>query len=257
MYRSKTYHPRPLDDLFAEIEELATDWPDARRIFLADGDALALDSDHLLKILKKLHQCFPKLTRISCYATPSNIMHKSIDELRQLQEQKLNLLYLGIESGDNEILKKIHKGANQQTMVSVLDKAAEAQMKISATVILGLGGQQYWQQHIDGTIELLNRAPVSYLSTLQLYLEPNIEHEFYTSFGGTFKHQDDMMILKEQQRLLKGLHPPKPVIFRSNHASNALALVGTLPKDRDLLLQQIDEALTGHRVLRPEYLRGM
>ena len=138
-----------------------------------------------------------------------------------------------------------------------MTKADGCGFKVSGTVILGLGGIHHWQEHIDGTIELLNSAPITYLSTLQLYLEEDIREEFETKFGEPFQMPDDQAILKEQQRLISGIDPPKPVIFRSNHASNALALAGNLPKDRTRLLEQIKEALDGDRPLRPDYLRGL
>jgi radical SAM superfamily enzyme YgiQ (UPF0313 family) len=257
MYRSKEYSERPLNAVFADIQQAATHWRDAQRIFLADGDALALPTEQLLAILRELKATFPRLTRVSCYATPGNIRRKTTEELSQLREHKLSLLYFGIESGSNLILKKITKGATQRSMAAALHQAHEGDMKISATVVLGLGGSTYSEEHIDGTIALLNSAPVTYLSTLQLYLDPSIMNEFQRKFGEPFEMPDDLAILKEQERLIGGLNPPQPIIFRSNHASNALALAGNLPKDRDRLLLQLREAIDGQRPLRPSYLRGL
>jgi len=257
MYRSKKYVERPLDEVIADIRTAAADWPDAQRVFLADGDALALPTEHLLTILRELAAALPRLTRVSCYATPGNLARKPIEELTQLREQKLNLLYVGIESGSDLMLKKITKGATQKRMAEVLHKAKDSGMKVSATVILGLGGTQHSDEHIDGTIALLNSAPVTYLSTLQLYLDESVEAEFHSKFGEPFEMPDDLAILKEQERLISGLNPPQPVIFRSNHASNALALAGNLPKDKDKLLMQLREAMTGFRPLRPPHMRGL
>lgn len=257
MYRSKQYVERPLADVIADIRIAAADWPDAQRVFLADGDALALPTEHLLAILRELATAFPRLTRVSCYATPGNIARKNAEELTLLREHKLSLLYFGIESGSDLILKKITKGATQRRMAEVLTKAHDCGMKVSATVILGLGGTTHSDEHIDGTIALLNSAPVTYLSTLQLYLDDSIVEEFQRKFGEPFEMPDDLTILKEQERLISGLNPPHPVIFRSNHASNALALAGNLPKDKDKLLLQLREAMAGSRPLRPFYLRGL
>jgi hypothetical protein len=255
MYSSKQYVARPLGDVFADIREAA--WPGARRVFLADGDALALPTEHLLAILRELAAVLPGLTRVSCYATPGNLMKKRVEELALLREHKLSLLYFGIESGSDLILKKITKGATQRGMSEVLHKAQAGGMKISATVILGLGGKKYSEEHIAGTIELLNSAPVTYLSTLQLYLDESSEEEFFRKHSEPFELQDDLAILKEQERLISGLNPPQSVIFRSNHASNALALAGNLPGDRDKLLLQLREAILGCRSLRPHYIRGL
>lgn len=257
MYRSKDYQARPVVEVIQDIKQAARQWPDAHRVFLADGDALTLPTDHLLEILRALQQALPELARVSCYATPSNILRKTESELSKLREQKLSLLYLGIESGDNSILKKITKGASQKGMIEALNKADQCNMKVSGTVILGLAGQTHWQDHIDGTVALLNQAPISYLSTLQLYLEPQQQPEFMEKFGDAYEPSNDSQILQELERLVAGIEPPKAIIFRSNHASNALALAGNLPRDRDKLLLQIQQAQSGARPLRPDFLRSL
>lgn len=257
MYKGKQFQARPLEQVFAEIDQAAGLWPDAQRVFLADGDALTLPAGHLLQLLEHLQKRFPRLARVACYANPSDILHKSDSELEQMRENRLTLLYVGIESGSPVILKKIRKGASPRSIQAALEKAQQAALKVSATVILGLGGRQYWEPHIDGTVDLLGRAPVNYLSTLQLFLEPEAERGFLEKFGEPFVAQDDYGVLLEQRRLLAGIEPPKPVIFRSNHASNALALAGNLPRDRSQLLQMIDQALQGNGRIRPDYLRRL
>jgi radical SAM superfamily enzyme YgiQ (UPF0313 family) len=257
MYHSKQYRERPFSEVASEIREAAIDWPETRRVFLADGDALALPTKQLLAILNELRTALPRLTRVSCYATPINLLKKSADELLQLKKAGLSLLYFGIESGSNLILKKITKGATQQGMITALNKAHDAGFKVSATVVLGLGGTTYWKEHIDGTIELLNQTPISYLSTLQLYLEPSAREGFKEKFGEPFIRQDDPAVLHEQARLIAGLQPPQPTIFRSNHASNALALAGNLPKEKQRLLKQLQQAIDGEMALRPSELRGL
>ena len=257
MYNDKTYRPRPLQDVFADIDRAAYRWPEAARVFLADGDALALPTGQLLSILQYLDKTFPRLSRVSSYATPANIRRKTIGELELLRRHRLTLLYFGIESGSDLILKKITKGATHRTISDSMQKSRDAGMKLSSTVVLGLGGSKYWQAHIDGTTALLNLAPTTYLSTLQLYLESNVQQEFARKFGEPFSMQDDRGILSEQQRLIANLNPPSPVIFRSNHASNALALAGNLPKERARLLAEIDQVQRGERGVRPSFLRGL
>lgn len=257
MYRGKQYIARALNAVFADIHQAAGQQPEAHRVFLADGDALALPTEHLLAILRELANVLPKLARVSCYATPGNIQHKSEVELALLQQHKLNLLYVGIESGSDVMLKKITKGATQRRMIEVLTKAHASGMRVSATVILGLGGSTRSGEHVSGTIALLNNAPVTYLSTLQLYLDDSVAAEFYRKFGEPFEALDDRAILGEQERLISGLNPPQPIVFRSNHASNALALAGNLPKDREKLLLQLHEAMQGLRPLRPNFMRGL
>ena len=256
MYRSKAFTVRPLALVQAEIQAVAQRYPDTRRVFLADGDALAAPLAHLLTILEALRTAFPHLERVSSYALPANLLKKPVDELAQLRAAGLSLLYYGIETGHAELLKRITKGATPDAMARGLLRAKQAGLRISATVILGLGGQTYWREHIDATAALVNRVQLDYLSTLQLMLDPLIEGEFRRTFGAPFLMQDDQALLAEQARLIEQLNPPAPLTFRSNHASNALALAGTLPADRARLLAQLEQARAGTTRLRPAWLRG-
>ncbi len=257
MYFTKAYRARPLDEVFADIDAGARDWPQAHRVFLADGDALCLPTAHLIEILDHLAARLPNLARVSAYATPKNLNEKGIDEMVALRERKLSLVYLGIESGATSALKRVRKGASQDSIAKALDRARDAGLKVSATVILGLGGRDGWEAHIAGTAELVNREPPAYLSTLQLDLEPAVYARFMEAQGPGFAFQDDAGILAEQERLLGLLDPPRPVIFRSNHASNCLPLAGTLPKDRDALLAIVAAARAGAQPLRPRWIRGL
>lgn len=256
MYHSKRYSARPLDVVLSEIEQVANQYPETRRVFLADGDAMALPTEDLLAILTQLQQQLPRLSRVSSYALPANLRKKSVSELTQLRESGLSLLYYGLESGSKTILKKIRKGATPDGIVEGLQKAQTAGMKVSATVILGLGGQLYWQEHIDETANLINRLELNYLSTLQLGLDPAIEKRFYEAFGDDFEWQDDYGMLQEQARLISNINTKKPVIFRSNHASNSLPMKGNLPNDRERLLAELRQAENGEVSLIPKYLRG-
>ena len=257
MYKNKTYRVKSLDEIQDDIDQLKTSLPDTSRVFLADGDAFNLNSEFLLQILTKLQTAFPKLTRISCYATPANINSKSINELQLLKNNKLSLLYVGLETGSNILLKKITKGATQKSIAQALKLADSASVKISATIILGLGGKQYWQEHMKETIKLLNDAPVTYLSTLQLYLEDSSKKEFMDKFVEKFEPQSDSGVLLELSELIKNISPPKRVIFRSNHASNALPLAGNLPKDQHRLIREIQQTLQAPSRLTDIYQRSL
>lgn len=256
MYRSKNFLLRPLEEVINEIKQLAHVYRGVDRVFLADGDALVAPTEHLVSILDALQAAFPYLERVACYALPANLRKKSVSELKQLQQKKLDLIYYGIETGSADLLKRITKGATPQIMRQGLEKAKEARLRISATVILGLGGQKYWQEHIDATANFVNQVELDYLSTLQLGLDPIIHDEFLKKFREPFEPRDDFGILQEQKRLIEQLSPPAPLIFRSNHASNALALAGTLPQDKARLLASLAMAQQGQVSLRPDWLRG-
>ncbi|MEI6558018.1 MAG: radical SAM protein [Rhodospirillaceae bacterium] len=256
MYKDKTYQARPLEAVFADIDDAARDWPEARRVFLADGDAYGLPTPTLLAIAARLKERFSGLQRLSAYATPFNILAKEPEEIAALRAARLGLVYLGVESGADRLLKAIAKGSARQ-MEGALARARETGLKVSATVILGLGGQAHWREHIEATAALISRQPPTYLSTLQLVLDPAVAPGFFERFGEPFAWQDDRGVLAELRLLVERLAPPAPVIFRSNHASNALALAGTLPRDRDRLLGEIDDALSGAQPVRPRWLRGL
>ncbi len=256
MYKTKNYEERKLEDVFAEIDAISGAYPDTRKIFLADGDALALDTEHLLTLLKYLQKSFAKLNRVSLYASTQNILAKSQKELELLRENKLSLIYYGIETGSDVVLKKITKGVSQSDIIKSLNLASDAGIKISATVILGIGGKEYSSLHVEETAKVINATKVNYLSTLQLGLEDDAKDNFYKHFSD-FESIGDLQILQEQKRFLELLHPTCRVIFRSNHASNALHLAGTLPKDRDRLVEELKQALEiGNSALVPEYFRG-
>lgn len=255
MYKTKQYKERNLEDIYKDIDTLVSVYPKAHKIFLADGDALALSTKRLLVILKYLKQVFPKLRRVSTYASAQNLLEKSTEDLELLRENKLNLIYYGIETGSNVILKKITKGVSQDEIIKSLNKVPRG-MKISATVILGLGGEKYTNEHIKETANIINNTQVNYLSTLQLGLEEDAKDNFYKHFKD-YMPLDDLQVLEEQKKFLELLNPKNKIIFRSNHASNALHLSGTLPKDTNKLLQQIVLAMSiGKEALVPNIYRG-
>ncbi len=256
MYKSKDYTVRTLEDVYDDIDTMASLYPKSNKVFLADGDALSLSSEHLLTILKYLQNKFPKLRRVSLYASTQNILAKSEEELKALYENKLNLIYYGIETGSNLILKNITKGVTQSEIISSLNKASDSGIKISATVILGIGGEKYSKEHIEETAKIINAIRVNYLSTLQLGLEEDAKENFYKHFRD-FKPLNDFQILQEQKRFIELLNPTNKIIFRSNHASNALHLSGTLPKDSDRLVKELEYAFeVGKRAFVPNELRG-
>lgn len=182
MYKTKRYLIRPFEDVANEIDFLSRCYPDANKVFLADGDALALSTDHLAKLLDLLKVSFPRLSRVSLYATAQNFLEKSVDELKELRACGLSLAYFGIETGNDELLRKIDKGVNADQMIEALHRAHETNIKISATVILGIGGAEYTREHIRDTAELINAAPITYLSTLQLGLEEGAQERFLRGF---------------------------------------------------------------------------
>ena len=256
MYKTKEYSVKSLEDVRADIEALVLAYPNTTKVFLADGDALALSTEHLVKILQLLQENFPKLRRVSLYASTQNLQAKTLQELELLKANKLSLIYYGIESGSQTVLKKITKGVNQEEIISSLNLATDAGLKISATVILGIGGKEYSKEHIEETAKVINATKINYLSTLQLGLEEDAKENFYKHFND-FKELRDEEVLKEQKLFLELLNPSNKIIFRSNHASNALHLAGTLPRDIQRLIDEVGMSLEiGEGSFIPREYRG-
>lgn len=256
MYRSKNYTERPWEEIKLEIDMMAKQLPETRRIFLADGDALNLSTPYMIQILKYLKEKFPNLERISCYAMPMNLLKKTPEELKKIKEAGLDMLYLGIESGSDLILKKVTKGAVAKTIVKSIHKAKSAGFVMSCMIILGLGGKTYSKEHISGTAQVINQAAPHYVGALTLYLENGIKQEFLTKFGEPFIPVTDEEALAELEDLITQIDVKDEIIFRANHGSNAYTIKGTFPYDKQAMLDQISYMKKHPEIVRPKGLRG-
>jgi coproporphyrinogen III oxidase-like Fe-S oxidoreductase len=256
MYRGKRFRAKPWEEVKAEIDEAAALVPHVRRVFLADGDAFVLPARSLERILDHLSLSFPQLQRVTAYATPGNLLKKSAAEMKLLADKGLKILYYGVETGDPELLEKIGKGATPDEMAEGCRRATEAGLKLSITVILGIGGKKLSMQHARNTAKLLNRIQPRYLSALTLMLGP-CGNEYAAAMGSDFEFTSAVEDVAELRELVAGLETDR-CIFRSNHASNYLALAGTLLHDKERLLSEIDAALKNPDVcLRDEWMRGL
>lgn len=257
MYKGKRFRIRRVADIKADIAAWAQEWPTARRVFLADGDALVMRTSQLLEILEYLYQTFPLLERVTCYANPLNLIVKSREELSALRRAGLTMLYYGVESGDPEVLAKVKKKGTPESMVEGVDKAHAVGFAVSVTVLLGLAGKKESRRHAALTAQLLNRLQPEYVGALTLLLGP-LEPLFAESMGDDFAFISKEETLGELRELIHGLEL-KNAVFRTNHASNWLPLKGTLSRDKEALLRLIDFALANPRspLLRPAEKRGL
>lgn len=256
MYRSKKYSERPWDEIKMEIEMMAKQMPDTTRVFLADGDALNLDADYMVKIVKYIYDKFPNLERISCYAMPMNLLKKTPEELKKMHDAGLDMLYLGIESGSDIVLKKVTKGATSKTIIKSVNKAKDAGYVMSCMVILGLGGRKYSKEHVKATAEVISACSPQYVGALTLYLENGIKDEFLQKYNGEFVRLNDDEALEELEGLLSGIETKEEIVFRANHGSNAYTIKGTFPQDKQKMLDQIRWLKEHPEVVRPQGLRG-
>jgi len=255
MYRSKEYSERPWEQVKQEIDMMSKQLPDATRIFLADGDALNLSTDYMIKIVKYLYEKFPNLERVSCYAMPMNVLKKTPEELKQMFDAGLKMLYLGIESGSDVVLKKVTKGALGQTITRSVKKAQDAGYTMSCMIILGLGGKKYSKEHIKGTAEVINASTPQYVGALTLYLENGIKEEFLTKYDGEFVPLSDSEALDELEDLISQINVKNEIIFRANHGSNAYTIKGTFPHDKESMLEKISWMRNHPEAIRPKGLR--
>jgi len=254
-YKNKPFQVKDSKEITADIKKQAMWSKDTRRVFLIDGDALVLNNNKLIPILEEVEVAFPKLTRISSYANGHNITQRTDQELKKLKNNKLSLIYIGLESGSQDILDYCHKRSKVVEMIEAVNRAAVAGIKSSVIVLLGLGGMKHSKKHIQGTIEALNLMQPRYLSFLSLMIIPGTELAKEVQ-KGTFEELTALELLKESYQIIKGLKLNK-TIFRSNHASNHIALEGTFPKDKIKLLNTLESAINGELKLKPEFLRGL
>ena len=256
MYRNKEYSEKSWDDIKAEIDLMAKQLPDTTRIFLADGDALNLSTNYMVQIVEYIYKSFPKLERVSCYAMPMNLLKKKPEELKKMNEAGLDMLYLGIESGSDIILKKITKGATSETIIRACRKAIENGFTLSCIIILGLGGKTYSQEHIKETARVVNASSPHYLGTLTLILETGVKEEFLTKFGEKFHPINDDEALVELQNLVEQIDVKEKMIFRANHGSNAYNIGGTFPDEKNVILEKISWLKEHPENVRPEGFRA-
>lgn len=256
MYRTKEYIERSWDEIRSEIDLMARLYPDTQRIFLADGDALNLSKDRLVQILQYLYLKFPKIERVSCYAMPKNLLQKTDGELAELRKAGLQMFYVGIESGNDTVLRKVTKGATGKSIVQACGKARKHGFVLSCMIILGLGGRKYSEEHIADTAKVLSEVAPEYVGALTLHLDPSLHDEFMSKYAEPFEFIDDMEVLGELEMLIRNFEPKAPVVFRANHASNVYSIKGTMPEDRDKILELIGRLKSHPEMLKPKALRG-
>jgi Radical SAM superfamily len=237
MYKNKQFRLKPVSEVLAEIAAIPEQYRcRVGRVFLADGDALVYPLAGLCTILDSLTATFPGLTRVGAYASPGSLAGKSGEELAQLREKRLRILYLGLESGDDVTLRTINKGFDSDALALLALKARGAGMKLSVTAILGLAGKGRSREHARATAVWINRVNPEYFSLLTLFRRHN--DDFIRGISPC-THRE----LLEEVRGLVTLLSPVRTILRSNHVSNFLNLAGSYPRDRERLIADVDAAL--------------
>jgi radical SAM superfamily enzyme YgiQ (UPF0313 family) len=257
MYKDKRFHIRPMKDILEDIA-MAKLYYNGRvdKVFICDGDAIVMRQEQLLEILEALYKAFPDLRQVTVYAGPRSTMTKTPEQLRQLREAGLTRAYLGVETGWDELLKKVNKGASAAEMLKAGTLLREAGIDLWVMILLGLAGPgEPSRRHMEETVRMMNQMKPRHLSALTLI--PELGTPLYQDIReGRFQLINAEESLLETRMLVEGL-TVSPLHFTSNHASNYLALKGSLPEDREKFLTMIDSALGGTGRIRSEYSRGL
>jgi radical SAM superfamily enzyme YgiQ (UPF0313 family) len=255
MYREKAFRLRALPDVLADIAACAHVASRVEKVFVADGDALVMALSHWEPILEACRATFPALRQVSCYAMARNLLAKTPAELARLRALGLSLLYIGPESGDPATLKRLAKGQDFDAHVEAARLAHVAGMALSVIFLVGAGGTERSLEHARGSARLATAMDPEFLSALTLTVIPETPLATLAATGRFVL--PDVRGLLEELREFVSLAAPTAALFRTNHASNYLALGGRLPQDRERIVQMIDRALAGEVRLRPEFSRGL
>ncbi|MGA3280037.1 MAG: radical SAM protein [Smithella sp.] len=255
-YRQKKLKIKPLEQIKKDLRE-ASSYDDVDKVFLCDGDALIIPQPRLEEILKLINDNLTNINRIGTYANAKSILRKSVDELKTLRSLGLKIIYLGVETGNVELLKKINKGVTYEQMVTAARRVKEAGIILSVTVILGLGGIEKSIEHARDTAKILTDIDPDYAGALTLMFVP--ETELYEDYlAGRFVLPDKFGFIRELYLMIAESNFTN-CYFTSNHASNYLSVKAYLPREKEKILKMIGSVIQEEDLsrIRPEYLRGL
>jgi radical SAM superfamily enzyme YgiQ (UPF0313 family) len=255
-YRQKKFRIKPLEQIKKDLRE-AGSYEDVDRVFLCDGDALIIPQPRLVEIFELINENLPNIERIGTYANAKSILRKSVEELKKLKELGLQIIYLGVETGNKELLKEIHKGVTYEQMVDAGRRVKEAGIALSVTVLLGLGGIEKSIPHALDTARILTDMDPDYVGALTLMFVP--ETEVYEDYlAGRFALPDKFGFIRELYLMIEKSHFTD-CYFTSNHASNYLSVKARLPREKEKILKMIGSVIDEKDVsrIRPEHLRGL
>ncbi|MGC4066437.1 MAG: radical SAM protein [Polyangiaceae bacterium] len=253
MYRHKQFRIKPLDRLRQDIATARLEYPNVGRVFLCDGDALAMPQAQLVAVLKAIREDLPNVIRVSTYANAKSIARKSDQDLAELRALNLKLFHMGLESGDDETLRRMEKHGGARFHVAQAERAHAANIKLFVTVLLGLGGRERTRDHARETARILTEMNPAYVGALSLMVIPGTP--LYEDVKAkVFEVPSAQEMLLELRTLLADTEMHG--IFYANHASNYLPIRARLPRDRAEALAQVESALLGRVPLTPEWMRG-
>ncbi|MFX1484959.1 MAG: radical SAM protein [Promethearchaeota archaeon] len=257
-YKQKKYRVRGADGVRSDLESLPLDYKQSvRRVFLADGNALAMSTEELVETLNVLKSELPSLDRVGVYGYAKDVRDKTVDDLRSIKDTGLGIVYLGLETGEDDLLRWSRKGVDSVENIAACKKIREAEIPLSLTIILGLGGLENSERHAQATAKVLNEIDPEYVGALTLMTPPGTQISEMIQ-NREFEPMDPWDILIELKVLISGLELSN-CVFRTNHASNYLPIRGTLNADKDAILKVLNDTIGSEDAsrLRPGYLRGL
>lgn len=254
-YKGERFKIKSDDIILEDIAYAARHMRRQDRLFLCDGDALIIPQKRLVPILREIRKQLPWVKRVGVYANTKGIRMKTPEELKELRDLGLGIAYMGLETGDDETLKAVNKGATAETMIEMGKKIRAAGIKLSITVLLGIAGRDRSQVHAEATGRVLSAIDPEYVGALSIMLIPGTPlHDDYQA--GRFVLIDPPEMLAELRTMIAHTHLTNG-LFHANHASNYLPIRAKMPQDKVRTLALIDEALAGKIKLKPEFLRAL
>lgn len=256
MFKDKKFRIRKLDEVLEDLAWARKRYRRVERIFLCDGDALALSNNRLMPILKYISDNFPECERVTIYGRATDVLKKTDQEMRELYEAGMTMVYIGAESGSDKVLKDICKGETRQQLIDGVKKIEACGMQASVTFISGLAGKDGWEDHAIQTGTMISEMQPSYVGLLTLIVEPSVPMAKDIE-EGRLRLLSPEEVMAETLLMLKHTDVTKKCVFRSNHASNYISLRGDLPKDKDNMMALLRRAMENHDMFRDERFRAL
>lgn len=256
MFKDKQFRVRNVEEVLQDLANARKSYKHVEKIFLADGDALVLTNQKLLVILNEIAKLFPECDRVGIYGTPQDVNKKTMAELEELRDAGVGIIYIGAESGNDQVLLDIKKGATRGEIIEAIKKIEESGIKSSVTFISGLAGRDNWEKHAIDSGTMISETEPSYVGLLTLMVEQGAP--LYQDIkSGKFNQLTPEEVVAETALLLKNVNVEKTCVFRSNHASNYVSLRGDLPMDKEKMLGQLRAAMENKGMLKDERFRAL
>lgn len=254
MFKEKQFKVRRQEEVLEDLAWARSHYSRVERIFLCDGDALCLANHKLITILDYIRDNFPECKRVTTYGRATDALRKSDEELRELREHGLTMVYIGAESGSDKVLAAVNKGETRAQLIEAVHRMEAAGIQTSVTFISGLAGPEMWEEHAVQTGTMIAEMNASYVSLLTLMLQPPAPLlEDYRQ--GKFTLLSPEEVLAETCLMLQYAKPEKSCVFRSNHASNYVSLRGNLPEDNDRMIASLKRCMEDRGLLKDERFR--